>query len=91
MLNMNPMGSFLSIYFCKELTCLSSQQLLCVSAFTKGLQNIIFVSFISEEFDPILSYKQYQSLSACRVMSISLRETTCMHKSKYELECGIIK
>lgn len=54
------MDSFLSIYFWKELTCLSSQQLFCDSAFPKGLQKVqvIFVSFISEEFDPIPSYKQ---------------------------------
>lgn len=59
MLTMNPVGSFLSIYFRKELACLSFQQPLCASAFTKGLQKVIFVSFISEEFDPIPSYKQY--------------------------------
>lgn len=59
-LTKNPTDSFLSIYFWKELTCLSSQQLFCDSAFPKGLQKVqvIFVSFISEEFDPIPSYKQ---------------------------------
>lgn len=90
MLTVSPVCSF-SIYFWKELTCFSSQQLLCVSAFIKGLQKVIFVSFISEEFGPIPSYKQYQPLSACRVMSISLRTTTCMHKSKYKLKCDVIK
>lgn len=46
MLAMNSVGSFLSIYFWKELTCLSSQQLLSVSSFTKGLQ-FLFLLFLS--------------------------------------------
>jgi len=73
------MDSFLSIYFWKEFTCLSCQQLLCASAFTKGLQKVqvIFVSLIFEEFNPIPDYKQqYQPLCVCAVMNISLRTTT---------------